>query len=126
MGTFHESFDIAAGRDGPFETIEGMVDTGATYTVVPTSILRRLGVGTIDSVTFILADGSRIEQAIGEAVVRIGDRLRTTLVVFGEDDAQVLLGAYTLEAFTLGVDPFNERLTRIPGYLAGLQPGNER
>ena len=124
MGTFHESFEIAAGPNGPFETVEALVDTGATYTLVPAPILRRLGVEPIDYVTFIIADGSRSEQAIGEAVVRMDDRQRTTIVVFGGDDAEILLGAFTLEAFTLGVDPVNERLTRIPGFLVGLQPGS--
>ena len=126
MGTFNEFFDIAAASDGPFETIEAMVDTGATYTWVPASILRRLGVEAIDSETFILADGSSIERPVGEAVVRLDGRVRTTLVVFADDDTGALLGAYTLEAFTLAVDPSNGRLTRIQGHLGGWIGGNGR
>ena len=34
----------------------------------------------------------------------------TTLVVFGEEDAPILLGAYTLEGLTLVVDPVEQRL----------------
>ena len=67
MGTFHQPIELAAGREGPFETMEALVDTGATYTLVPASILRRLGVEPTDSLTFIIADGSRMQQDIGEA-----------------------------------------------------------
>ncbi len=126
MGTFYETFDLAAGPDGPFETIEALVDTGATYTIIPARVLRRLGVEPIDSLTLILADGSRREQPIGEARVRIGERERTTVVVFGEEEGSTLLGAVTLEAFALSVDPVNGRLVPIPGYLVNVWPGNGR
>lgn len=34
----------------------------------------------------------------------------TTLVVFGEDNAPVLLGAHTLEGLSLAVDPVAQRM----------------
>ena len=124
MGTFHQPIELAARPDGPFETMEALVDTGATYTLAPASILRQLGVEPIDRITFIIADGSRMQQEIGEAVIRLDGRQRTTLVVFGDEGANTLLGAYTLEAFSLGVDPRNRRLIPVDGYLVGLRPGN--
>ena len=124
MGTFNVTVEVAAGPDGPFESLEALVDTGATYTLAPAPLLRQLGVEPIDHITFIIADGSRMQQEIGEAVIRLDGRQRTTLVVFGDEGANTLLGAYTLEAFSLGVDPRNRRLVPVDGYLVGLRPGN--
>ena len=124
MGTFNVTVEVAAGPDGPFERLEALVDTGATYTLAPAPLLRQLGVEPIDRITFIIADGSRMQQEIGEAVIRLDGRQRTTLVVFGDEGANTLLGAYTLEAFSLGVDPRNRRLVPVDGYLVGLRPGN--
>ena len=124
MGTFNVTVEVAAGPDGPFESLEALVDTGATYTLAPAPLLRQLGVEPIDRITFIIADGSRMQQEIGEAVIRLDGRQRTTLVVFGDEGANTLLGAYTLEAFSLGVDPRNRRLVPVDGYLVGLRPGS--
>ena len=124
MGTFNVTVEVAAGPDGPFESLEALVDTGATYTLAPAPLLRRLGVEPIDLITFIIADGSRMQQEIGEATIRLDGRVRTTLVVFGDEGANTLLGAYTLEAFALGVDPRNRRLIPVDGYLVGLRQGN--
>ena len=124
MGTFNVTVEVAAGPDGPFENLEALVDTGATYTLAPAPLLRRLGVEPIDLITFIIADGSRMQQEIGEATIRLDGRVRTTLVVFGDEGANTLLGAYTLEAFALGVDPRNRRLIPVDGYLVGLRQGN--
>lgn len=87
-----------------------MVDTGASYTVVPASMLRDLGVQAIDKIRLTLADGREIEMDMGEARATINERSIPTLVVFGEDDARALLGAYTLEGLRLAVDPANGRL----------------
>ena len=87
-----------------------MVDTGATFTSVPTSILSRLGVVPGRQIKLRLADGSRIDRGLGETIVRVQGNPVTTLVVFGEEDAPILLGAYTLEGLTLVVDPVEQRL----------------
>ena len=41
--------------------IEAMVDTGAGYTIVPTYLLKDLGVQPIDKLGLALADGRRVE-----------------------------------------------------------------
>ena len=43
-----------------------------------------------------------------------------TLVVFGEDGVDPLLGAVTLEEFLLAPDPIRQRLIPIPGLLKGF------
>ena len=90
--------------------IEAMVDTGASYTIVPAKLLHDLGVSPIDKINLVLADGRAVEYDIGRAVATINGRTEATLVVFGENGARTLLGAYTLEGLRLVVDPTHGRL----------------
>lgn len=96
--------------------IEALVDTGASYTIVPAHLLMDLGVSPMDKISLVLADGRPGEYDIGEARATIDGRSIPTLVVFGEDNAPALLGAYTLEGLRLAVDPTNGRL--IPATIA--------
>ena len=124
MGTFHSQIEIAAGPEGPFEALDALVDSGATYTLVPGETLRRLGVEPIERRTFVIADGSRLEREVGEALIRLEGRTLTSLVVFGDADAEPLLGAVTLESFGLGIDTVGRQLVPMPGYLVELRPGD--
>lgn len=90
--------------------IEAMVDTGASCTIVPASMLNRLGVVPIDKINLVPADGRPVEYDIGEARATINGRSIPTLVVFGENSARALLGAYTLEGLRLAVDPTHSRV----------------
>ena len=87
-----------------------MVDTGASYTIVPAGLLRRLGVSPIDEISLVLADGRTVKYEMGEARATISGRSIPTLVVFGADDARALLGTYTLEGLRLSVDPAHAQL----------------
>ena len=120
MGTFTVTIEVAAGPDGPFEPIDAMVDTGATFTVAPASVLQRLGVEVTRRVGFVLADGTRIERDAGWMVVRLDGQEEPSPVVFGEEEAPALLGAVTLEVLLLGVDPVNERLVPVDGLMLEL------
>lgn len=117
MGTFHWPLTILSVDGGREETIEALVDTGATYTSLPASMLRRLGVVPQRRLEFELANGEVIEQDIGEARVRIDGVEAQTIIVFAEDDAPALLGAYALEGVTMVVDPVNRRLAPVRALL---------
>lgn len=94
-----------------------MVDTGASYTVVPSSVLEDLGIRPHRRMGFRLADGARIEKDVGAAMVRVMGQQETSMVVFGPDDGPVLLGAVALETFALAVDPLGQRLISVDGLL---------
>ena len=126
MGMFHQRIELAIGQSGPFEFLGALVDSGATYTLIPRPTLTRLGVAPVDVQTFVIADGSHLERELGEAVVRIDGRTRTTVVVFGDEAAEPLLGAVTLESFGLAIDPVGRQLIPTPGYLVGLRPEPRR
>ncbi len=110
MGVFNcpirlESMDGQRSLD-----IEAMVDTGASYTIAPAHLLKDLGVSPIDRIALTLADGRRVEYDLGWAMATIDGRTAPTIVVFGEEEAHALLGAYTLEGLRLAVDPIHGRL----------------
>ncbi len=115
MGTFSWPLRISGMNGGPSREIEAMVDTGAAYTTLPARVLRELGIEPVDRGVFLLADGRRVDMEIGRAWATINGTSEVTLVVFGEDDAPALLGAYTLEGLRLAVDPVAQRL--VPTHL---------
>lgn len=121
MGTFRVTIEIGDPDGNQWEPVEALVDTGASYTVVPGSLLARLGVIPHVRDIFLLADGRRIERDIGRTWIRVEGRAELTLVVFGEEGTEPLLGAYTLEEVRLAPDPVNRRLTPVPGLLMRSQ-----
>ena len=117
MGTFTVEIEVGDPLGDQFETVEALVDTGATYTMLPASLLDSLGVSPVAQMNFILANGQRIERDVGEAPLRILGSTFHSPVVFANEDANVLLGAVTLQIFGLGVDSLNERLVPVDGLL---------
>ena len=113
MATFSVAISVGDLRGERFEEMDALVDTGATTTVVPGGALRRLGIAPTRRETFEYAGGQQVELDMAEAKARVGGRETTTWVIFGEEGASPLLGAYTLEGVFLGVDPYGQKL--IPG-----------
>ena len=95
--------------------IEGTVDTGASFTTLPSLLLRELGIEATGKRGFLLADGRRVEMDYGQAWATIDGESVVTIVVFGEDEAPPLLGAYALEGLALAVDPEAQRV--IPTHM---------
>ncbi len=112
VGTFRVDFTIRNRVDGRERTLNGLVDTGASYTVIPEYILDDLGIPRDEVELFSLADGSVQELAIGRAEMQLDGRTRDVYVVFGTSREKILLGAMALEAFALAADAKNRRLIR--------------
>ena len=117
MGTFSVTITISAIEGGESQELSALVDTGATTTVAPASMLRRLGIEPTMTREFEYADGSKADLELGQATVRYEDRQAPTLVIFGQEGAGVLLGAITLQSLFLGVDTTNERLIPVAGLM---------
>ena len=101
MGTFRWPLRISSMDGQQAQEMEATVDTGASFTSLPSRLLRELGVEATGKRGFLLADGRRVEMDYGQAWATIDGESVVTIVVFGEDEAPPLLGAYTLE----GLDP---------------------
>jgi len=82
--------------------------------VVPAPVLEELGVRPLTEQEFRLADGSKILRKKGIALFRYGERIGGADVIFGEDGDSVLLGAFTLEALGLALDPLQRVLRPLP------------
>ncbi|MBI2152746.1 MAG: Retroviral aspartyl protease [Candidatus Rokubacteria bacterium] len=118
MGQFtvRLTFHLAAPA-GP-RTIEALVDTGAAYTVVPRRLLEPLGSEIIRMQRVVLADGRIEEWPLCELSIEYEGRRATTPVLMSPSDGPILLGAVTLEALGLGIDPVHRRLVPIDLYVA--------
>jgi len=84
--------------------LEGIVDTGAIYSVIPRSVLEELGVRPIER-RRLKTFGGYVERDIGEVGVELMGRKRTITVIFGETGNAAVLGITALEAFGLELDP---------------------
>jgi len=100
------------------ERIEFLIDSGAIYSVVPSEVLNRLGIRPLVAQEFRLADGTKITRQKGGAFFKHGDRVGVADVIFGEEGDSVLLGAFTLEALGLVLDPLRRELRPLPMILA--------
>ena len=114
MGIFSVPIEIGDSDGTRFERLDALVDTGATFTMVPASVLRTLGLEAHERGAFELADGSLQEFEISETSVRVNGRETSTVVVFSQEGMTPLLGAYTLERMRLAVDPAGKRLIEVP------------
>ena len=110
MGTFDWPLRVSSMDERETREIRATVDTGAAFTKLPARLLREIGVEPMGQRRFLLADGRRVDMDYGQAWVTIDGERVVTVVVFGEDDAPSLLGAYTLEGLALAVDPIEQRL----------------
>ena len=113
MGTFNVEFEIGDFAGNRFERVEALVDSGATYTVIPSALLVDLGVKPHRTMTFELADGSLIERGFGRVWVRLDGGEEVSPVIFGDNDDAPLLGAVTLENLGLGIDLVNQRIVPV-------------
>ena len=113
MGTFNVQLEIGDPDGQRYETVEAMVDSGAAYTFMPPSLLTELGVQPNRSLTFELADGTHIERELGQTWIKMNGYQLVSPVVFGDENVTPLLGAVTLQMFSLGIDTVNERLIPV-------------
>ena len=120
MGHFKVPVQVGSRTGDHLETINALVDTGATYTWIPRDVLERLGVTPEEEWPFELADGREAEYPVAWVSIRIGTRTQPTIAVFGERGSEAILGVFALEGFRLAVDPVRRRLIPVPGLLKTL------
>ena len=113
LGTFNADFVIRSPDRTQSRRLNGLVDTGATYPMVPASVLEELGVEREYDIPFNLADGSRVVLSVGMVPTEIEGRARRVYFAFGLEGAKPLLGALALEVFGFAVDAKNGRLIPV-------------
>ena len=110
MGTFSVDVEIGDPDGREFVVVNALADTGATYSAVPGSLLRRLGVEPRAIRRFSLADGRVARLPMGATTMRLVGEEWSVPVIFAPEDARPLLGATALDAFGLMADPDEGRL----------------
>ena len=124
MGLFPTTIEVANPADPVYHEIEPIVDTGATYSLLPSSLLEEtLGLSPAEELAYTLADGEQRTYGTGEARFKYEGRERTTPVIFGPDDVY-LLGAVTLENLGMIADTTRHKL--VPSqelYLVSIRQG---
>ncbi len=110
MGTFSVPIYIGDERRRNWTRVEALVDTGAFVSALPASMLRSLGVTPTIRQDFRFGQGEVRRMNVGQTWVRVAGREAITQVLFNEEGTTPLLGAFTLEAVYMGVDPVEQRL----------------
>ena len=109
MGTFNVQLAVGHPAGGDLFPVSAMVDTGATHSMMPQSVMTRLRIAPLRTSRYSIADDSTVEYAVADARFSIDEQVRYCPVIFGPED-EFLIGATTLEIFELVVDPMGERL----------------
>lgn len=109
MGTFSVPVSIGHPGGGDMFPVTAMVDTGATHSMMPGSLMDWLRISPLRTGRYSIADESAVEFGVADARFGIGDETRYCPVIFGPED-QYLIGATTLEIFEMVVDPLGKRL----------------
>ena len=91
------------------ESIELLVDTGATLSVVPAPLLERLGVRHLGSRDF-KRFGGVIRRQTEHVTMAYGGATVGVTVVFGEPDDPPILGVTALESLVYQADPVTGEL----------------
>lgn len=90
--------------------LDFLVDSGAKYTVLPRATWKSIGLKPERRLTFVLADGTRVQRDISECYISLPQGKTHTPVVLGERDDAALLGVVTLEELALVFNPFERSL----------------
>jgi hypothetical protein len=117
MEMFQVPVTILAGDGRGSVEVPARVDTGAFLSQFPAAILNRLGYESDTVARFRLADGESADGPIGDVKIRLGDESRTVTCVFGDERAEVLLGAVAMESFRLEPDMASKTLKPVMGLM---------
>jgi clan AA aspartic protease len=98
------------GPTGKEDQVNFLVDSGASYSVLPKKTWETIGLLPVREHTFVLADGSTVTRKVSECHIALPQGEAHTPVVLGEADDEALLGVVTLEILGLVFDPFKRTL----------------
>jgi len=101
---------IVKGPTGKEERVKFLVDSGATYSLLPRAICEAIELVPKRKMIFTLADGTTLEREVSECYITLPQGEGHTPVILGEAEDEALLGVVTLEILGLVFNPFNRTL----------------
>ncbi len=105
------------GKPGNERRVRLLVDSGATYSLLPERTWKALKLRPMREVTFSLADGTPIRRKVSECFFVLPQGQGTSPVVLGETGDAALLGVVTLESLGLVLNPFDRTLQDMKAML---------
>jgi predicted aspartyl protease len=106
------------GPAGKKATVNFLVDSGATYTLLPNPDWQAIGLLPKRTVSFRLTDGTAVERKVSECLIALPQGEGHTPVILGEPGDEALLGVITLEILGLVLNPFTRTLQPMQMLLA--------
>ena len=92
------------------ETVRFLIDSGATYTPLPQSVWKEIGLEPKRDLEFVLADGTTIKRKVSECYIVLPQGEAHTPVILGEESDEALLGVVTLGILGLMFNPLTRTL----------------
>ena len=112
MGAFSVTVSVGNPSGGDQIKVKALVDTSASDSMFPASLLAGLHLDPRSQVDYTLADGTEVRFGRGQAVINIDGRHGICPVIFGpEGDDNCLIGGTTFQILMFAVDPVYEVLT---------------
>jgi aspartyl protease family protein len=115
VGLFHVSGRLT-GPTGRSQSVELLVDTGATFLVVPRDLAERLELRVLRTCPIQTAGGRDETWPLSEVRLAL-DAVEVTTPCLIAEAGPALLGAVALESLLLGVDPIAKRLVPVKGFV---------
>ena len=115
MGLFHVPARLT-GPSGRSEPLELLVDTGATFLVVPRTVAEGLDLRPTRNVPIQTAGGREETWPLAEVRLAL-DGVEVTTPCLIAPQGPALLGAVALESLLLAVDPVAKRLVPVKGFV---------
>lgn len=114
------------GDTGREECVKFLIDSGATYSLLPKMVWEAIGLKPKRKMSFTLADGTTVERSISEAFIMLPQGEAHTPVILGEEGDEALLGVVTLEILGLVFNPFNRTLHPMHMLLCSYKRNNHQ
>jgi predicted aspartyl protease len=109
---------VARGPTGQEEPVRFLVDSGATYSLLPEPVWRSIKLEPTREMIFTPADGTTVHRRISRCYLMLPQGEDYTPVILGEPGDEALLGVVTLEILGLVFNPFNRTLQPMRAMLA--------
>lgn len=114
MSAVFVTIEVGDWRGERSERLDALVSTRATFTQIPTSVLKRLGVTESREVSVRSATGEISREQAGEVRLRLEGREFLTPVLFCGDAETPVVGIVALGTALLSLDEATGRLIPVP------------
>ena len=115
----HVEVDVKIGNlvGKEFTEVKVLVDTGATFTVIPESVAKELNLTLVGEKVKVSTAKGADEPELTHAIIEISGRRRIMPILVSKHIDRALLGVITLEAMQLRLNPLTEKLEEYAALL---------